>query len=640
MRGPGRSTAVGMVVAVLAVLATLVPAPMASASTGYPWSVVPTTNPVGATETSLAGTSCTPDGFCMAVGSSDPGPHIQAFAERFQNSEWSEVGADSTSPNRDNALYGVSCLSDAFCTAVGQGVVPATGLGQTLVERWNGSGWAIVPSPDTDPDESQQLLSVSCPSVSSCVAVGSAESPAGTTDTLVETWNGSAWTIVGSPNAGSGGVSELDGVSCLTPVACTAVGYYFNTSVDQTLVETWNGSVWSIVASPDVSPTTTGVLSSDSCSGPTACTAVGYSLAGSTFQALAEQWNGTAWSIEATPDTAPTDVDVLQSVSCASPTSCTAVGSSSPDGSPSSNLIEQWDGDTWTITPGPPEPPGGGELLGVSCAVPLGCSAVGDSPDGSPMVSEAVSTRPGYWLVAGDGGIFSFGSSVFHGSEGGATLQRPVVGIAPTADRQGYWLVASDGGIFSFGDAPFEGSMGDKALNAPIVGIAPTADGRGYWMVASDGGIFSFGDAPFEGSMGDKALNAPIVGIAPTADGRGYWMVASDGGIFSFGDAPFEGSMGDKALNAPIVGIAPTPDGRGYWMVASDGGIFSFGDAPFEGSMGDKPLNAPIVGIAPTADGRGYWMVASDGGIFSFGDAPFEGSMGGTPLVEPIVGIG
>ena len=74
--------------------------------------------------------------------------------------------------------------------------------------------------------------------------------------------------------------------------------------------------------------------------------------------------------------------------------------------------------------------------------------------------------------------------------------------------------MASDGGIFGFGDATFYGSMGGQPLNKPIVGMASTADGGGYWEVASDGGSFSFGDAVFEGSMGGQPLNAPIVGGA------------------------------------------------------------------------------------------------------------------------------
>ena len=70
-----------------------------------------------------------------------------------------------------------------------------------------------------------------------------------------------------------------------------------------------------------------------------------------------------------------------------------------------------------------------------------------------------------------------------------------MVGIAATPDGAGYWEVASDGGIFTFGDAQFHGSEGGIALDKPVVGIEPTPDGAGYWEVASDGGIFTFGDA-------------------------------------------------------------------------------------------------------------------------------------------------
>ena len=86
--------------------------------------------------------------------------------------------------------------------------------------------------------------------------------------------------------------------------------------------------------------------------------------------------------------------------------------------------------------------------------------------------------------------------------------------MAATPTGHGYWFVAADGGIFSFGDAQFHGSMGGQPLNKPIVGMAATPTGQGYWFVASDGGIFSFGDAQFHGSMGGQPLNQPIVGMA------------------------------------------------------------------------------------------------------------------------------
>ncbi len=82
---------------------------------------------------------------------------------------------------------------------------------------------------------------------------------------------------------------------------------------------------------------------------------------------------------------------------------------------------------------------------------------------------------------------------------GSVLLNAPVVGMAYHPGG-GYWLVASDGGIFSFGTAPFEGSTGGMALNAAISGMAATTDGNGYWLVGSDNGVFAFGTAGFFGS--------------------------------------------------------------------------------------------------------------------------------------------
>jgi hypothetical protein len=246
---------------------------------------------------------------------------------------------------------------------------------------------------------------------------------------------------------------------------------------------------------------------------------------------------------------------------------------------------------------------------------------------------------PGYWMVAADGGIFSFGAAAYHGSAGGTPLVQPVVGMAASPTKRGYWLVTADGRVLGYGDARVPGSLGNVRLNAAILGMEAHPGGAGYWLVASDGGVFTFGEARFHGSTGNIPLNQPVVGMASTPTGRGYWMVARDGGIFSFGDAAFRGSTGNIPLNEPVVGMAPTPTGRGYWLVASDGGIFAFGDAAFRGSTGAIRLNQPIVGMRPTPTGQGYWLVARDGGIFSFGDAAFLGSTGGIRLNQPIVGM-
>ena len=51
-------------------------------------------------------------------------------------------------------------------------------------------------------------------------------------------------------------------------------------------------------------------------------------------------------------------------------------------------------------------------------------------------------------------------------------MNQPIVGMAPTGDAHGYWFVASDGGVFSYGDAHFAGSEGGTSLAAPMVAIA------------------------------------------------------------------------------------------------------------------------------------------------------------------------
>ncbi len=253
-------------------------------------------------------------------------------------------------------------------------------------------------------------------------------------------------------------------------------------------------------------------------------------------------------------------------------------------------------------------------------------------------------TAKGYWLVASDGGIFSFGGAQFYGSTGGMTLNKPIVGMAPTPDGHGYWLVASDGGIFAYGDAQFYGSTGGMTLNKPIVGMAPTPDGHGYWLVASDGGIFAYGDAHFYGSLGGARLNAPIVGLAATTDGMGYWLAARDGGIFNYGDAPFQGSFAGAGDLQPrsqgVVGIMAAGSGYivGYGPKLGFNSSSGADQGEFSGLRRVNPTD--IVGAAFDRNSQTLWQVGADGGVFGLTlGAAFYGSMGGIALNSPIVGM-
>src|SRR5436305_1317604 len=236
-------------------------------------------------------------------------------------------------------------------------------------------------------------------------------------------------------------------------------------------------------------------------------------------------------------------------------------------------------------------------------AVLFGSGGNGNSTTPYDSANDGVTNPPARCTTDGvsSGQVCNDHTSTVADDDGGflrtaaAAYYRAPLSTAPgPPPTTGYWLVASDGGIFSYGRARFFGSAGGISLNQPIVGMAATPSGNGYWLVARDGGIFSFGDAQFHGSTGALHLSQPIVGMAATPSGNGYWLVASDGGIFSFGDAQFHGSTGALHLNQPIVGMAATPSGNGYWLVASDGGIFTFGAAHFHAAAAALHHHQPI----------------------------------------------
>jgi parallel beta-helix repeat protein len=275
-----------------------------------------------------------------------------------------------------------------------------------------------------------------------------------------------------------------------------------------------------------------------------------------------------------------------------------------------------------------PAPGAGAFVASMSgkAAATGGVTTYGSPASPTAPIAGVAATRDaaGYWLAGNDGNVYPFGDAGLQVPGAPASLldlkvrpARPIVGISPTPNvgfggggggtsGLGYWLVASDGGVFSFGDAKFYGSTGAMHLNQPVVAIAGTPDGGGYWLVASDGGVFTFGDAGFFGSTGAMKLNRPVVGITATVDGKGYWLVASDGGVFTFGDAHFAGSLGGQPPAAPVVGIKLA--GAGYDLVDGNGKVYAFGGAP---ALAAAPGVSP--GTAVGFDVSGEYPAAAAG---------------------------
>lgn len=206
------------------------------------------------------------------------------------------------------SLSSVSCTSGTTCMAVGQiQVVPPSGIGiqHTFSESWNGTTWRVVPTPTLPPHTGAVLNSVSCTSTSDCMAVGNlgtAQNPA--KFTLAEHWNGTAWTVVGTPPASGG--TGLVGMYCTSPSACAAAGFASlndGTGTQLTLAEQWNGTGWKMLDTPNPRGFGVSTMGGISCPAAAACMAVGSwtDPTGESSFNLAEAWNGTSWKVVKTP---------------------------------------------------------------------------------------------------------------------------------------------------------------------------------------------------------------------------------------------------------------------------------------------------------------------------------------------------
>jgi hypothetical protein len=204
----------------------------------------------------------------------------------------------------------------------------AENAAQTLIERWDGTSWSIVNSPNTSATQSNFLLGVTCASASECWAVGYYYNDNVISQTLIERWDGTSWSIVSSPNTSATEANVVLGVTCASASECWAVGYYYGLDdlISQTLIERWDGTSWTIVNSPNTN-TQSNVLLGVTCGSASDCWAVGdYAFTGSVLQTLIERWDGSSWVIVSSPNTSTTQSNLLYSVTCGSTPDCWAVG--------------------------------------------------------------------------------------------------------------------------------------------------------------------------------------------------------------------------------------------------------------------------------------------------------------------------
>ena len=243
-----------------------------------------------------------------------------------------------------NDLLAVTSTTTGDAWAVGwyQAGTSTSPLPQTLIEHFDGTSWSVVPSPDqlnaNGVATSNELVAVSADSVTDVWAVGwyvDVNAYGYPVDQLlVEHYNGTAWSLAPataspfdapSPRASQ---NQFLGVAAASPTDVWAVGQYHSGSTAETLIEHFNGTAWTEVASPSPG-TSANVLNAVALDGAGGADAVGYTSTGTVDQTLIEHYDGTAWSIVASPDTSTTLSNQLAGVAATSATDIWAVGTAS-----------------------------------------------------------------------------------------------------------------------------------------------------------------------------------------------------------------------------------------------------------------------------------------------------------------------
>ena len=373
---------------------------------GYPSATSPVigSSPnAGSGNNYLYGVSCTSTSFCAAVGYYIASAGVaQTLADTYDGSSWTASASTDTSSSQTNYLYGVSCVSASFCASAGYwSQDPLTLSSATMAEIYNGSSWS---SPSGLSSSSQtvngnRLFGVACVSSSSCLTVGRYS----VAFSLAESYTPTSWSL--SP-AQITTQSDLYGISCKSSTFCVAVGYYVDSSnVQQMLIETYNGTSWSEVTGLSNPANSAGenALDGVSCASSTSCVAVGSYLestsSGTQTQTLAVVYNGSSWTT-VTPANQGSYGDTLFDISCTTSTSCVAVGMYFASLSPptESVLTEYYNGSSWSSNSPTSPSTAGSMLMGISCASSASstsCEAVGNYVDSSGVEQALVEAYNG-----------------------------------------------------------------------------------------------------------------------------------------------------------------------------------------------------------------------------------------------------
>ncbi|MFL6077866.1 MAG: hypothetical protein ACJ73S_31265 [Mycobacteriales bacterium] len=345
----------------------------APAGAATSWRQIPAPDAPGASLNELNAVSAVSPSEAWAVGDSRGSSGIRnALAEHWTAARgWQLSTTARLSSTSDAILNGVAGVSATNAWAAGR---VFTTVEHGLIEHWNGTAWTVAARPASEPPGGE-LHAISASSAADVWAVGLAQNP----DTLVrgaliEHFNGTAWSVVPSPDLGVD--AFLSGVRAVAPNDAWAVGRVNEAA----LVEHWDGTAWTRVAIAP--PTGESGLSGVTATAANDVWVVGSQRSGT--HTLAEHWNGTAWSVIPTQEPAGLN-GALVSVVPRAANDVWAVGAGFQISVFPSPLIEHWNGTAWTIVASPNPSSTFNSLAGVTTSAGGPLLAVGqsDTSDGS-----------------------------------------------------------------------------------------------------------------------------------------------------------------------------------------------------------------------------------------------------------------
>jgi hypothetical protein len=271
----------------------------ASTCTGD-WVQVTSPN-VGGSDNSLAAVVGVATNDIWAVGqfSPDANPNITlTLAEHYDGIAWSVVDTPNVGTNHANALLAVAAQPGA-AWAVGYDI-GADYLSHSLIEAWDGKAWTIVDHPH--PFDTENLYGVAAISARDVWAVGSGRDDQGSFHAFTLHFDGRAWSVVTPANPGTNG-NVLYAVVANASDDVWAVGQKIGDAPpDQALLEHWNGRRWSEVAS-GVSVTPSTQLIGVDAVGADDVRAVGDAQDGVvSLRTFALSGEGTHFALQGTPD--------------------------------------------------------------------------------------------------------------------------------------------------------------------------------------------------------------------------------------------------------------------------------------------------------------------------------------------------